>query len=131
MAVLSQKSTFTLVLLLMLCGGLAVSTSFDSLSVSSVEVVNHTRFTPDETKDLYVILTVGVIGQGFNNDIKIRPTSRVALRGSECYKNHPMKSIDSNIHIFKQVTSYLLLYDLFLYFMLQNSIINFKVHIII
>jgi len=104
MAAFSPKRTLAIIVLLVLCNGLVVSASYGGSFVSLVEVVNHTKFTQDETKDLYVNLTVGMYGQGLNENIKIRPTSRVALRGSECYKNHPMKNIDSDSHVFKQVS---------------------------
>lgn len=103
MAVHSSKSTLVFVLLFVLCSGLGVSASHGGSFVSSVEVVNHTKFTEDKSGDLYVNLTVGILGHGLNEDIKIRPTSKLALRGSECYKNHPMKNIDSDKHQFKQV----------------------------
>ncbi|XP_060843585.1 unextended protein isoform X1 [Rhopalosiphum padi] len=103
MAACSPKRTLAFIVLLVLCEGLVASASYGGSFVSLVEVVNHTKFTQDETNDLYVNLTVGMFGQGLNENIKIRPTSRVALRGSECYKNHPMKNIDSENHIFKQL----------------------------
>jgi len=104
MAACSPKRTLAFIVLLVLCDGFVASASYGGSFVSLVEVVNHTKFTQDETKDLYVNLTVGMFGQGLNENIKIRPTSRVALRGSECFKNHPMKNIDSDNHIFKQVS---------------------------
>lgn len=72
-------------------------------TVSWIEVVDHTKFTKAGSDDSYVNLTVGVFGEGLGNNTLIRPTSRIALRGSECYKNHPAKSIDSENHIFKMV----------------------------
>lgn len=104
MVACSPKRTLALIVLLVLCDGLVASSLYGGSFVSLVEVVNHTKFTQDETKDLYVNLTVGMFGQGLNENIQIRPTSRVALRGSECFKNHPMKNIDSDNHIFKQVS---------------------------
>lgn len=105
-ATFGRKYTLAAVLLLSaLCDGLlAVSTSYGGTStVSAAEVVNHTKFTQDDTLDLYVKLTVGMSGQGLGENVKIRPTSGVASRGSECYKHHPMKNIDSDKLIFKQV----------------------------
>lgn len=106
MATFGGKCTLAIVLLLTaLCDKLlAVSAPYGGTStVSSAEVVNHTKFTQDDTRDLYVKLTVGMSGQGLGENVKIRPTSVVASRGSECYKNHPMKNIDSDKLIFKQV----------------------------
>ncbi|XP_025407316.1 metal transporter CNNM4 isoform X1 [Sipha flava] len=100
---MAPKSTLAFVLSLVLCNGLIVSASYGGSFVSSVEVVNHTKFTQDDSGDLYVNITVAMLGRGLNENLKIRPTSRVALRGSECYKNHPMKNIDSDNHIFKQL----------------------------
>lgn len=103
MAVHGPKSTLVFVLLTVLFGGLVVSASHGGSFVSSVEVVNHTKFTLDESDDLYVSLTVGVFGKGLTENTIIRPTSKVGVRGSECYKNHPLKNIDSDKHVFKQV----------------------------
>lgn len=99
----SSKSTLVFVTLFVFCCGLVVSASHGDSFVSSVEVVNHTKFIQDKSGDLYVNLTVGILGHGFDENIKIRPTSKLGLRGTDCYKNHPMKNIDSKKHIFKQV----------------------------
>lgn len=98
---MALKSTLVFILSLVLCNGLI--TSHGESYVSSVEVVNHTKFTQDDSADLYVNITVAMLGRGLNENLKIRPTSRIALRGSECFKNHLMKNIDSDKHIFKQV----------------------------
>ncbi|VVC46104.1 Hypothetical protein CINCED_3A000052 [Cinara cedri] len=108
MAVFSRTSTLAFILFIVLCDGskvLASHSSHGTLSVSWMEVVNYTKFTKDDSNDLYVKLTVGLFGQGLDNKIQIRPTSRIALRGSECYKNHPLKNIDSEDHIFKLLSS--------------------------
>lgn len=111
MDIFSLKSTLAFILSsLLLCIVLAVSASNDDLgpSVSSVEVVNHTKIIYDDTTGPFVRMTVGMIGVELDENIKIRPTSKVALFGSECYKNQPMKNIDLAEHLFKPV-NYLVL----------------------
>lgn len=104
MAAIGRKGTLTLlVLCLVLCDGSVVSALFDGPSVSSVEVVSYKKFTPENTTDLHVNLTVGVSGQGLHKHMKIRPTSKIALRGSECFKHHQMKNIDAESLIFTEV----------------------------
>lgn len=105
MDIFGHKSTLAFLSSLLLCAVLAVSASNGDLgtSVSSVRVVNHTKFTNDDTAGPFVRMTVAMVGVGLDENIKIRPTSRVALLGSECYKNQPMKNIDSAEHFFKPV----------------------------
>lgn len=107
MAANGQRGTLALfVLCLVLCDGSVVSASSFGPTVSSVEVVSYKKFTPENTSDLYVNLTVGVSGQDLHHNMKFRPTSKVALRGSECYKNHQMKNIDSESLIFTEVNQF-------------------------
>lgn len=81
----------------------SVSSAGDIPSIDSVQVVGYKKFTPMNTADLYVNLTVGLSGRGLDERLQIRPTSKIALRGSECYKNHRAKNIDSENLVFTEV----------------------------
>ncbi|XP_050438550.1 unextended protein isoform X2 [Adelges cooleyi] len=104
MTMCDRKSTlaFAILFLAALCN-ICLASHGHGLSMKSVQVVNYTKFTNNDEK--YVNVMVAVSGNGFREDMRVRLTSRVALRGSECYKNHPMKSIDSDSREFKQVWS--------------------------
>ncbi|XP_050531045.1 unextended protein isoform X2 [Daktulosphaira vitifoliae] len=99
----NQKSTLVYItlVLLVLCE-FSLSTSPNHvLTVDSVHIVNHTKFYDNQA--IYVKVMIAITGHEFQEGIQFRPTSRVALRGSECYKNHPMKNIDSDKHVFEKV----------------------------
>lgn len=107
-----QKSTWAIILLLL--RSVVVTFAFESFKsysgslVNSVKVVNRTEFTHGETLGVYVKLTVGIAGHGLNENTKIKSTSTVGLRGSECYDNPTAnKDIDSdNKLVFKKVIDF-------------------------
>lgn len=85
----------------------SVSSAGGIPSINSVQVVGYEKFSPMNTEDLYVNLTVGLSGRGLDDRLQIRPTSKIALRGSECYKNHRAKNIDSENLVFTEVNQLL------------------------
>ncbi|XP_050434962.1 uncharacterized protein LOC126842114 [Adelges cooleyi] len=70
-------------------------------AVTSADIYNYTISTVNE--EPFVKITLLVTGAGFRNGIKLRTTSILKQRGSECYRNQKLKYVDAENHMFEQM----------------------------